>query len=98
MSKRRFEFDRYNTPKRPPEVTLQPQFEMAAWSPDPDGKLPAEQVHLIIHWPAELMELPPMIVRFKSPDTLGFVIEELTRYRRQVWPESVQLKNDKRKD
>lgn len=64
----------------------EPQFEIAAWHPDDKANLPAEQVHFIIHWPLQLAELPPMVIRFKSPDTLGFFIEELARYRREVWP------------
>lgn len=38
------------------------------------------------------MKLPgldfPLIMRFKSPDSLGFFIEELAKYRRVVWPEA----------
>lgn len=67
-----------------------PDITIAAWTPRPDGQPPLEQVHLII----ELSELKewPFLVRFKSPDTLGFLIEELARYRRQVWPDSAPIK------
>lgn len=63
----------------------EPQFEIAAWCPDSKAEKPPEQVHFILHWPAGV-ELPPMAIRFKSPDTLGFFIEELIKYRRTVWP------------
>jgi len=71
---------------------LEPQIEIAVWCPDEQAKLPPEQVHLLVHWPAELADLPTLVIRFKGPDTLGFLIEELARYRRLVWPgsESVQ--------
>jgi hypothetical protein len=60
-------------------------FEIAAWCPDDRAEEPPTQVHLIYHiegFPA------PVVVRFKSPDTLGFLIEELARYRREVWPDA----------
>jgi hypothetical protein len=31
------------------------------------------------------------VMRFKSPDTLGFLIEELAKYRRTVWPDAEPL-------
>jgi hypothetical protein len=67
---------------------MEPQFEIAAWHPDDEANLPAEQVHFIIHWPLQMGGFPPMAIRFKSPDTLGFFIEELIHYRRLVWPDS----------
>lgn len=33
----------------------------------------------------------PLVIRFKSPDTLGFVIEELAYYRREVWPDAEKI-------
>lgn len=62
-----------------------PEIEIGAWRPTDDA--PPEQVHLIFH----LQDLPPIVVRFKSPDTLGFLVEELARYRREVWPEAEPL-------
>lgn len=73
----------------------EPQVEIAAWCRDENAELPPEQVHFIFHWPAELADLPPLMMRFKSPDTLGFFIEELTRYRRTVWPESEKVTGEK---
>jgi hypothetical protein len=56
--------------------------EIAAWSPRQDGLDPT-QVHFIMH----LTGLDaPLVTRYKSADSLGYVIEELERYRRQVWP------------
>lgn len=67
------------------------EIQIAAWSPDDEGEAPPEQVHLMVS-----VELPPrvrrlvknplLLIRFKSPDTLGFLIEEMARYRRLVWP------------
>jgi REP element-mobilizing transposase RayT len=54
------------------------------YSPDDKAQMPPEQVHFIIHLPAQ-MQAPPLVLRFKSPDTLGFFIEELAKYRREVW-------------
>lgn len=62
---------------------------IAAWCPDEKAQEPPEQVHFIF----TIQGLPewPMVVRFKSPDTLGFLIEELARYRREVWPDAEPL-------
>lgn len=30
----------------------------------------------------------PFIARFQSPDTLGYLIEELIAFRQRIWPES----------
>jgi hypothetical protein len=65
----------------------EPVVEILAWCPDAEAKAPPEQVHFVLHYPAT-MDVPPVLVRFKSPDTLGFIIEELIKYRRVVWPDS----------
>jgi hypothetical protein len=62
--------------------------EIAAWSPDPQAIEPCEQVHFILR----VIGLDfPFVVRFKSPDTLGFLIQELADYRRAVWPDAEPL-------
>lgn len=76
---------RSDTPKPGYSRLGEPQIEILAWCPDDKAEKPPEQVHFVMHWPAGI-ELPPMAIRFKSPDTLGFFIEELTKYRRLVWP------------
>jgi hypothetical protein len=49
-------------------------------------------VHLILN----IKDFPyPCMLRFKSPDTLGSIIEELTRYRREVWPDAAPLDKSK---
>lgn len=63
----------------PPE-----QIEIGAWRPSSDDSAPPEQVHLILTMAKDLT----MMIRFKSPDTIGFFIEELSNYRRMVWPEA----------
>lgn len=57
--------------------------EIAPWSPDDKAELPPTQVHLIQHIRG-IKE--PIILRFKGPDTLGVLIEQLARYRGEVWP------------
>ena len=68
---------------------VEPQVQIAAWSPRDDGVDP-EQVHFNINFPAAL-DMPPLVMRFKSPDSIGFFIEELIRYRRLVWPGSKKV-------
>lgn len=79
---------------RPPAAIFEPQFEIAAWCPDSKSEAPPEQLHFIIHWPVDFEDIPPMAIRFKSPDTLGFFIEELTRYRREIWPDSEPIEGE----
>ena len=67
----------------------EPSIEIRAWCPDDEAKEPPEQVHLVHIIPG--LEEYPLIMRFKSPDTLGFLIEELIKYRREVWPEAEEL-------
>lgn len=62
----------------------EPTIQIAAWCPDKEAKLPPEQVHIVNTIPG--LEEYPIVMRFKSPDTLGFLIEELIKYRREVWP------------
>lgn len=87
--------ERNSTPHKAYAKIGEPQFEIAAWCRDEEAKLPPEQVHFIIHWPTQLSALPPMAIRFKSPDTLGFFIEELIRYRREVWKDSEPVTGEK---
>lgn len=60
---------------------------VATWCPDAHAQKPPEQVHLVI----ELVEVPPMVMRFKSPDTLGIIIAELISCRREVWPDAPEI-------
>jgi len=85
--------ERSTMPKRAYAVIGEPQIEITAWCPDDDAKLPPEQVHFILHMPA-VMEAPPLVLRFKSPRTLGFFIEELISYRRLVWASSDKVKGE----
>jgi hypothetical protein len=62
--------------------------EIAAWCPDEQAQQPAEQVHFILR--VKGLDYP-FLVRFLGPDTLGFLIEELARYRREVWPDAEPL-------
>lgn len=62
--------------------------EIATWCPDELAQQPAEQVHLILRVKGLGY---PFVVRFLGPDTLGFLIEELARYRREVWPDAEPL-------
>lgn len=60
------------------------------WHPDKEAKLPAEQVHFLIIIDEEMK----LGLRFKSPDTLGFFIEELIARRKSVWPDAEPVDPD----
>lgn len=62
---------------------------IAAWCPDKEAKEPPTQVHMKIT--VQGLEDFPFVVRFLSPDTLGFFIEELARYRKEVWPDAERV-------
>lgn len=66
-------------------------FRIAAWCRDDKAQLPPEQVHLIFKMKDNPVSL---LVRFHSPDTIGFMIEELAKYRKEVWPEAEPVKVD----
>jgi hypothetical protein len=93
MVKPRGKVTRSSTPKKATYLTIaDPEIRIAAWCPDDEAKLPPEQVHLIFTVPNSTML--PLVLRYKSPDTLGFIIEELARYRREVWPDSEPVNLD----
>lgn len=71
------------------------EIQIVSWCPDDKAQLPPEQVHLIQK--IKGIDDIPLVMRFKSPDTLGFLIEELARYRREVWPEAELVIGEKRK-
>ncbi len=60
------------------------------WHPDLEAKLPAEQIHFVI----TLDEDIKLGLRFHSPDTLGFFIEELIARRKRVWPDAEPIDPD----
>jgi hypothetical protein len=68
--------------------------EIAAWCPDEKAMQPPEQVHMVFKITG--LEDMPIVLRYKSPDTLGFLIEELERYRRYVWPNAESLDLEKK--
>jgi len=84
--------ERYNKPRPGTMYAIEPVIEIASWCRDKEAKLPPEQLHLIMH--VDFLE-HPILARFKSPDTLGFMIEELTRYRREIWPDSDLITGEK---
>jgi hypothetical protein len=79
---------RSSTPKIGFHRIAEPTIEIMAWCPDEEAKAPPEQVHFVQHVPGLQT---PLVLRFKSPDTLGFFIEELIQYRRVVWPQSEKV-------
>ena len=90
MTKARGKVTRSTTPQGAYLGPLaEPEVQISAWCPDEHAKLPPEQVHFTFIIPG--LEEYPLIMRFKSPDTLGFLIEELARYRKEVWPEANEL-------
>ena len=62
------------------------------WHPDAAGRMPAEQVHLVITLEDE--DKTELGLRFHSPDTLGFLIEELIAYRKRVWVDAEPINPD----
>ncbi|MCB0190593.1 MAG: hypothetical protein KDJ65_01470 [Anaerolineae bacterium] len=88
MAKARGEVKRNKKAKPGFAKLIEPEIQIGAWSPRTDGKSPT-QVHFAIKLPG--LEDIPMLMRYKSPDTLGFIIEELARYRKLVWPDAEPL-------
>jgi len=56
---------------------------IAEWCPTPDGTGPPEQVHMAFR----VKGFPhAFVMRFKSPRTIGRVINNLRKHRDNVWP------------
>lgn len=82
-----------NIPRKAEFVSFgDPTIEIVSWCPDEKAKEPPEQVHMIFSLPG--LEEIPIVLRYKSPDTLGFIIEELTKYRRHVWPDAQKIEGE----
>ena len=94
MAKARGKVERSTTPKKAYATGMlgEPKIQIAAWCPDDEARLPPEQVHLIMIVPG--LKEYPFVMRFKSPDTIGFIIEELIGYRREVWPNSEPIEGE----
>lgn len=86
MVKPRGKVTRSTTPRAAYARIGEPEIEITAWCPDPAAMEPPEQVHFIMHLKG--LAGVPLVLRYKSPDSLGFFIEELIRYRKFVWPEA----------
>lgn len=63
------------------------------WHPDRNAELPPEQVHLVFELGTKDDKLD-MVLRFQSPETLGFIIEELIAYRKNVWSDAEPINPD----
>ena len=70
-------------------------FRVASWCPDLEAKMPPEQVHFVLNVRDDNRAT---VVRFKSPDTLGDLIEQLTEYRRLVWPDAEHVVGEEETD
>ena len=78
-------------PKMPDGGIRIESYTIASWCPDDDAQEPPEQVHFMIN----LKNNPfPMVMRFKSPKTIGTLIEGLIAYRKQVWPDADAIDAD----
>ena len=66
-------------------------FSINAWRPDIEAKMPPEQVHFVLNLKGAVHA---QLLRFKSPDTLGDLIDQLTEYRRLVWPDADPIKGE----
>ena len=76
-------------PQTPPLHTQEIEsFRVAEWCPDLEGKLPPEQVHFVLNIKGALRA---QVLRFKSPDTLGDLIEQFIEYRARVWPDAAPI-------
>ena len=70
------DYDRYREPK-PLDgyfITHDFELEIGAWSPDRAAQQPPREVHVVIHLNGIGV---PIALRFRGPDTLGFLIEEM---------------------
>lgn len=45
-------------------------------------------IQLVIHWPKEAKNIPALAIKFREPENLKLLIEELMKYRRAIWPDS----------
>ena len=78
-------------PKMPDAGMEIESYTIASWCRDDDAQEPPEQVHLMIN----LKRNPfPMTMRFKSPKTIGLLIEGLIAYRKEVWPDAELIDPD----
>ena len=51
----------------------------------PHNETETHELHLLL----KVKEFKsPIVARFRTPDTIGFLIEELIAYRQKIWPES----------
>ena len=83
---------RSSAPKKAITSQREAEIIIATWCPDEQAKSPPEQVHLICTVPG--LEEYSFIFHFESPDNLAFMIDELTRRRRTVWPDSEKIKGE----
>lgn len=59
------------------------EVHVAEWCPTPDGSGPPEQVWMTIKVKGVDAQL---VLRFKSPRTIGRLINNLRKHRDNVWP------------
>ena len=79
-------------PRTPPLHTKEiTSFQVAEWCPDLEAKEPPEQVHFVLNIKGETRA---NVLRFKSSDTLGDLIEQLIEYRARVWPDAEPIKGE----
>lgn len=62
------------------------------YHPDDEAKEPATQVH--VQMQLKHVPDPVFMLRFKKPEILGFFIEELIAYRKNVWSEAEPINPD----
>jgi hypothetical protein len=59
------------------------EITVAEWCPTPDGSGPPQQVHMVLTVKGFEHQL---VMRFKSPRTIGRLILNLRKHRDNVWP------------
>lgn len=60
-------------------------YSLVEWGPDPEGKEPATQVHLLLSLES-VMPGAAMVLRLKSRRACQELIDILTKQRDSVWP------------
>ncbi|MCY3739951.1 MAG: hypothetical protein OXH00_02915 [Candidatus Poribacteria bacterium] len=91
-----FEVTRRKSVERPNAYDLPLEMlSIVEWHPDLNAELPPEQVHLVIKLGGESeADKLDLLLRFQSPEALGFVIEELIAYRKRVWADAEPINPD----
>ena len=90
IAPKNMEVTRTNKVRKAGGVNLIEELHIETYSEDPHYQEPPTQVHINL----ELIGGETFAMRFKGPDTLGWLIEELIAYRKHVWPDAEGINPD----